>query len=239
MNPVIGITVDTSARSAAEVRGRCTPDARLWYESPFEYARAVSEAGGVPVMLPYEVERIGDYLVLCDGILLSGGDDPDTAAFGEAVHPAAKVLHPARQAFELALLAALAESRHAVLGVCLGMQWMALAAGGRLHQHLAEAPGFDAALAALHKDNDHAVALVEGVGEHPHLPASGVVHSHHHQAVADPGALRTVATAPDGVIEVIDRPGARFYVGVQWHPERTVAEPLGIGLIRAFVAASR
>ena len=57
-SPIIGITVDTSSRSATEVSERCTPDARLWYESPFEYAAAVAEAGGVPILLPYETERI-------------------------------------------------------------------------------------------------------------------------------------------------------------------------------------
>jgi len=46
------------------------------------------------------------------------------------------------------------------------------------------------------------------------------VNSRHHQAVkqAAPG-LVVSATAPDGVIEAIEDPAARFCLGVQWHPE--------------------
>ena len=46
------------------------------------------------------------------------------------------------------------------------------------------------------------------------------VNSRHHQAVkrAAPG-FQVSATAPDGVIEAIEDPAARFCLGVQWHPE--------------------
>ncbi len=47
-----------------------------------------------------------------------------------------------------------------------------------------------------------------------------MVVSYHRQAVEDPGRLRIVAVAPDGVIEATDDPTRPFYVGVQWHPER-------------------
>jgi putative glutamine amidotransferase len=46
------------------------------------------------------------------------------------------------------------------------------------------------------------------------------VNSRHHQAVkrvAD--GFEVSATAPDGVIEAMERPASRFCVAVQWHPE--------------------
>jgi putative glutamine amidotransferase len=46
------------------------------------------------------------------------------------------------------------------------------------------------------------------------------VNSRHHQAVKDLAkGFRSVATAPDGVIEAIEKPDAQFCLGVQWHPE--------------------
>ena len=46
------------------------------------------------------------------------------------------------------------------------------------------------------------------------------VNSRHHQAIRQtaPG-FEVSATAPDGVIEAIERPGSRFCLAVQWHPE--------------------
>jgi putative glutamine amidotransferase len=65
------------------------------------------------------------------------------------------------------------------------------------------------------------------------------VTSHHRQAVRDAGSMRVLAHSPDGVIEAIERPGARFQVGVQWHPERTEDPALGLGLFEALVQAAR
>ena len=227
--PIIGITCDTVAGATGE---------KWKYESPYQYARCVAQAGGIPFLLPYEAGCIGDYLRLCQGFLLSGGDDPDVTRYGDRLHPKANVMHPQRQAFESGLLAALDATSHPALGVCLGMQLMALHAGGRMHQHLPDAPGFDEGRAGSHRDAPHAISLI--TGDQPYLPRAGQVHSKHHQAVADPGRLRAIA-AHDGVIEAIDDPAnpRRFYVGVQWHPECTADEELGIGLIRRFVEACR
>ena len=236
--PIIGITCDTAAPNEVERCSGGSPRERFRYESPGTYARAVVAAGGVPVLLPYHVECIGDYLAMCDGFLLSGGDDPDTTPYGEPVHPAAKLLHPRRQEFETALLAALDAARHPVLGICLGMQMMALHHGGRLHQHLPDAPGMNPEQAAAHRGvhdivltkPDHAVLL------------PGAVDSSHHQAVAAAGNMRVVATRDarsGGVIEAIDAPqfNGRFYLGVQWHPERTASEGMGQRLIDSLVHA--
>ncbi len=242
--PVIGITVDNRDNTAASGR----------YESSIAYSRCVAQAGGLPVLLPHEPGLAKRYVLVCDGLVLTGGVDPDTRAFGQPIHPQARVMDPKRQAFELALLAACDHHPDKpVLGVCLGMQLMALRAGGQLHQYLPEVvrdPGAHAG------DRRHAIqlcvsgsALTDGPLEEP----DATVVSAHRQAVADadggvwlngaagPAAcpMRVVATAPDGVVEAIDAPDRRFYVGVQWHPERGGAGVLNQGLFDRLVATAR
>ena len=226
--PIIGITPDLYLRD-----GR--PTVRV---SPL-YAQRVQAAGGLPVILPPPTDPAADpaaqarrYAEVCDALVLSGGDDPITEPFGEPTHPAAVRVLPERQAFELPLLDAFTD--RPVLGVCLGMQYMALARGGRLDQHLPDGRLIDPATAARHWDADHPIIAEQ------HAPlVGGVSHSRHRQAVADPGSLRVAAHADDGLIEAIFDPNARFYLGVQWHPERTTSRELGQDLFDRLVAASR
>ncbi len=229
MKPIIGITCDAmrGAGDAAEAQPRCM--------SPRGYARAVAAAGGVPMLLPHTPETIPDVMERCDGIILTGGDDPDTTAFGEPVHPRATLIDPDRQAFELALLQALDDRDSPALGICLGMQLMALHHGGRLHQHLPDV--FPAEVADRHREGDHEV--IAEVADDPLLPERAVVHSRHHQAVVDAGAMRICGRSDDGVIEAVDLPDRRFYLGVQWHPERTAAPGPGMGLMRRLIDAAR
>jgi len=230
MHRRIGITCDTH---------RHGDDGTYHYDSPAAYARAVAKAGGVPVLLPCEIEHVADYVELCDGFVLTGGDDPDTRPFGEPTHPRAKVMHPMRQRFETALIAALDDTTQPVLGICWGMQLMALHAGGSLIQHLPDDVSLSAQQAELHREGDHDIVRI--VDEHDVLPARGRVHSKHHQAIGDAGSMRIVALsdqqAGGAVIEAIDRPGGRLYLGVQWHPERTAHKPLGQGLFARLIAS--
>jgi putative glutamine amidotransferase len=107
------------------------------------------------------------------------------------------------------------------------MQLMGLHAGGALDQHLPDS----LKTAADHWDHhDHPVEGELG---------SGNVHSHHRQALTDAGALRVVARAPDGVIEAVRADDRPFYLGVQWHPERTDDSKLGPGIFKELMAAAR
>lgn len=191
------------------------------------YLRAVHAAGGlgIPLMpLPGTAEDIVGRL---DGLILTGGDDPDTTAFGAEVHPQARLVDPDRQRFELELLEGVEAIRPdlPVLGVCLGMQFMGLKAGGTLDQHLPD---------HLPSAADH----WDGARHEVHGDLTGVVHSHHRQALLDAGNLEVVATAKDGVIEAIRRPERPFQLGVQWHPERTDDDAVGLDLFRRLVAAA-
>lgn len=248
--PLIGITVDNVDSSIASGK----------YESNLEYSRAVAEAGGLPILLPQEVELAEYYVSLCDGLMLTGGDDVRTEAFGVPAHPQSRCIDPQRQAFDLALLDALAKKpQRPVLGVCMGMQLMSLHAGGRMNQHL---PDTLANAVEIHQNNHpHGIvvhfadtALRDPAGRlaaerqtgeprsTPEFPSNHevadssnqTVVSSHHQAVEDAGRLRVIAHSVDGVIEAVDDPDRPYYVGVQWHPERD-AGYFNQDLIRRFV----
>jgi putative glutamine amidotransferase len=197
--PLIGISADADAE-------------RFWLRRT--YIEAVIQAGGVPVILPCRAELAGAFVQRCDGILLSGGDDPNMEHWGHVTHPKARPMNPDRQAFEIALLRALDVAPDTpALGVCLGMQLMGLHAGGTLDQH-----------GRLHR-----IECELGTGD---------VASFHRQALTDAGALRVIARSADGVIEAIRSADRPFYLGVQWHPERTKDPALGVGLIGALVKAA-
>lgn len=238
--PVIGITMDASET-----------DGRVRLSVGQAYCQSVAEAGGVPILLPPIVALIGEQLAMVDGVVFTGGGDPRMEAFGEATHPAASCMHEMRQTYEMALLEAINGRGEfgtlgrwcelPVLGICLGMQMMALNAGGRLDQHLPDT----LATASEHRGQRHAMSLDEraakvlGISQVGQGAVHGQVDSFHHQGVRDPGRLEVLARSNDGVIEAIADPRRPGYVGVQWHPERTADVTLGRELFKALVQRAR
>lgn len=222
--PIVGITADLMEVSGSP-RAVCGT----------RYAEAVARAGGIPVLLQPMPELAAAHIALCDAFVLTGGDDPRTEPFGHPTHREAKPVDPRRQEYETLLLGLLAERspEMPVLGVCLGMQMMTLCAGGTLNQHLPD----DWPTHEIHKKGTHPVR--------PAAPArtdlaitAGLVMSHHRQAVSDPGRLAVAAVAEDGLIEAVADPRRTYYLGVQWHPERTEDRSLGDGLFERLVRAA-
>jgi putative glutamine amidotransferase len=230
--PVIAITIDTS-------------DKADHYESPNSYSAAVEKAGGLPILLPYhtDLSLVGLYVDLIDGIVFSGGDDLDPALFGEARHPKAIPIDPARQTFELALLAEVEKRRVPALGICCGSQLMNVYRGGSLIQFLPDEPR---AGALEHRK------IGEQPGRHPvsvdtHSQLGEAigkdnisVNTFHKQSVRTIGrGLRVIATAPDGVIEGFEDPSMPLFAAVQWHPERLHNEPEHLAPFKLLVEKAR
>lgn len=228
MRPLIGVT------SSSDDDGR--PAARP------AYLLAVQQAGGLPVALPF-VESAGEaheLLARLDGVLLSGSDDLHSSLWGEPLHPAAKLMHSHRQRTELLLCEALLASDLPLLGICGGMQTLAVAAGGSLHQHVPDLGPHVLDHAAGADGPRHDVTVEPGTRLAALLGGRAAVNTAHHQAIARlPAGFLPAARAPDGVLEAWEMPSRRFAVGVQWHPERMPDDPGQRRLLAALVAAAR
>ena len=186
---------------------------------PQRYVEAVHAAGGRAVVIPPSAHAAEHLVAALDGLVLSGGADIDPACYGAERDPRTEESRPDRDAGELALLEAATAADLPVLGVCRGMELMCVAAGGALIQHLPDAIGSNRHRPAPGAYADHGVQMVAGTRLAGVLGATTTVPSYHHQGIGNPGSLTVSAHADDGTIEGVERPGARFALGVLWHPE--------------------
>jgi putative glutamine amidotransferase len=190
------------------------------------YLRAVSEAGGYPIVLPAIPEKCGPGLDLVSGLFLIGGGDIEARHIGKTNHPRAKFFNPLRDDFELAIIREARRRKMPMLGVCRGLQLINVALGGGLYQDIADEQGstFEHYREDLPNEPVHSVSIAPDSCLASILEStSASVNSVHHQAVRETAPeLRAVAWAPDGVIEGIEAcsPETGFILGVQWHPER-------------------
>jgi putative glutamine amidotransferase len=181
------------------------------------YSCAVDAAGADPVLVaagePFDLASFA-------GVLLTGGDDVNPALYGQARHPMTEPSDDVRDAEECRVIAGALELDLPLLGICRGQQILNVQQGGSLIQHVANV--------ALHQKRPadkgqiaHDVEIVPGTLLNE---ISGCarwdVNSRHHQAVDRVGpGLRVAARSADGIIEAVERPGKRFVLAVQWHPE--------------------
>lgn len=237
VRPVIGITTYVARASW----GIWEDDVALL---PASYLRAVSAAGGTPVLLSPDADVTAapeSVLDLLDGLLLTGGDDVDPSRYGADRHPETKGTVPERDDFELALTRGALARRLPVLGVCRGMQILNVARGGTLMQHLPDDVGHEdhRRSPGSFDDADHDVVLAAGslaaraAGEVEHGTKS-----HHHQGVASLGEgwVVTGRATLDDLPEAIEDPSCGYALGVQWHPEADPGSSVIASLVRAAAA---
>jgi len=213
------------------------------YEQPRAYADGVVRAGGLPFPVPCgDPSLAGEYLALCDGLLVAGGDfDIPPERYGEARRPGCGPSRPGRTAFEEAMAAGAVAAGIPVLGVCGGMQLLAVVRGGALHQHLPDDLGVSHEQPPPKDVPSHPVEVAPGsILARLAGPGPLQVNSTHHQAVSRPGSGMAVsARAPDGVVEAIEMDGHPFALGVQWHPEVLASrDPRQAAILRGFVLAA-
>jgi putative glutamine amidotransferase len=194
-----------------------------------DYRQSILHTGGEVRIIDPSM-AVADALAGVDGLLLTGGGDVEPARYGATPHEKLEDVDPARDEFEIGLIAAARTGDLPIFAICRGVQVLNVAAGGTLVQdipsevtgalkHSLDAPHPPYELAhEVWVEKDSLLAKLMG----DRLVGSDTceVNSRHHQAVKTVGpGYRVSATAPDGVIEAIEDPGARFCVGVQWHPE--------------------
>ncbi len=206
------------------------------------YVEAVRRAGAIPVLIPPQPENAGQLMRELDGFLLAGGDDCDPAVYGEARHATVEPMDARRQANDLALAEAARKHGVPMLGICLGLQVMNVAAGGTLIQDIDTQHDTEIRHASIPEDRArHDVIIEQGTQLASVLPAAELnVNSSHHQAIRKVGqGLRVTALAPDGIVEGLEDPRHPFYLGVQWHPEDMAGEESASALFAAFIEAAR
>lgn len=195
-----------------------------------DYRQAILHARGDARIVDTTMS-IEDALAGVDGLLLTGGEDVAPARYGETAHPTVIDIDLARDEFELGLLDLGRRRDLPIFAICRGIQVLNVAAGGTLVQdipsqvtgaldHKLTVPPHEPFSLAhevwIEKDSLLSRLMRERLNDGDTCE----VNSRHHQAVKVVGSGFVVsATAPDGVIEAIEDPAARFCLGVQWHPE--------------------
>ncbi len=227
--PIIGITVELLDQPHYEGKRR--------FQLFTDYLPCVRGAGGVPLLLPTDAppEDVAAWLDHLDGLLLTGGDDPDLRRHGgEAPNESCRPIPEEQQQTNQSLVAGAVALELPILGVCLGMQMMGLAHDAPYIQDLAGAEGHT-------KGVEHPVTSVPGSRLCSLVGAeSFAVASYHHQALAGPGDhLTPVAFSEDGTLEAVELQTHPFFLGIQWHPERLPASVASQAIFSGFVAAAR
>lgn len=195
-----------------------------------DYMAAIIRAGMLPVVLPLTDCRatLDAALNAIDGLVLSGGGDIDPKLLGEEKRPETEDIAPIRDETEFYLVRRAVEMDMPILAICRGVQVLSVALGGRMYQDIGaqysrdiEHTRMDIPAGHAHDVTVKGGTLLHGIVGRDTL----AVNSRHHQAVrAIPEGFTVCATAPDGLIEAVEKQGARFCLGVQWHPESMSAE---------------
>ncbi len=208
-----------------------------------EYAAAIRESGGEPVRL--ELTRSMG-LERFDGILLPGsGADVAPALYGQEVELETAPADELRQAMDKELLWQVDRAQIPLLAICFGLQSLNVHRGGTLVQHLSPIPVNHRAGRPVREAHSVRIEAESRLGRLAGLAASEIegrrtINSSHHQAVLATGeGLRVVArSTEDGVIEAVEDTEHRWLLGIQWHPERTFADPLSRAIFDSFVGAA-
>ncbi|MFV0461836.1 MAG: gamma-glutamyl-gamma-aminobutyrate hydrolase family protein [Nostocoides sp.] len=198
---------------------------------PVDYVRHVMAAGGVPVLLPPTGQN-GDPLALAaasvlerlDALILAGGADIESTRYGADPDRRAQEARADRDDWELALAAGAVARDLPVLGICRGMQVLAVADGGSLVQHLPDLVGHDDHSPEVGVFRTHRVSIVADTRLASILGDEVVdVPTYHHQAVLASSLAgstwRAAAWHTDGTLEAMEDRSGRFRLAVQWHPE--------------------
>ncbi len=201
-----------------------------------EYPKVIEKAGGLPVQLTRNTDPV-EIVRRLDGLVMTGGADPDPELYGEEPHPELGAVERGRDDWELALIRAALDARIPMLCVCRGAQLLNIALGGTLVQHLdsPEHAGWD----KPRIERCHTVRVSGGSRAEALYGSEVPTNSLHHQAVGRLGeGVVVTGTAEDGVVEAFEISGRPEVFAVQWHPEMLsdVVDPAFVWLVEESAA---
>lgn len=217
--PVVGITTYVDPIDRGDWRG---------VQSAFlahDYVSQIERAGGLALLIPPRVDA-DDALAVAilervDALMLAGGPDVESSRYGADPHPLVQDARPDRDNLEIALARVSRAQGLPTLGICRGMQVMAVAAGGKLEQHIPDRTATDVHSQVLGVMGAHPVRVVAGTKLATILDADVDldVPTYHHQAVASWPTYQASAWHADGTLEAMEDSTLPFRIAVQWHPE--------------------
>lgn len=187
--------------------------------------RAIEEAGGTPILIPYySTPKNTRILHLMDGLYLTGGNDIDPTLFGEEPKPHLGNITRVRDNFEIKIIRKILELEKPILAVCRGTQILNVALGGDMYQDIysqIETPILQHQQNATKSHPSHFVNIDKNSLLYQLVNETKIkVNSRHHQANRNIAkSLKISGRANDGVIEAIESTDHRFVLGLQWHPE--------------------
>ena len=241
--PIIGITSNFMADIPEAVKAGIAAPNQPWVLLADEYVQALERAGAVPVILPAHVrfEENENLFSRLDGVVLSGGNDVSPMLYGERFGEHCGMLDPKRDDYEIRLASYALERDMPLLGICRGLQVLNVAEGGALYQDLPSG-GFKShsLWSGDRNTGTHQVKILE---ESPLWEILGKdevwVNSFHHQAVRQlaPTLKAAAVSSGDSLIEGAWKPGKRFALAIQWHPEMMFESALQAKIFAAFAAA--
>lgn len=209
--PLIGLTI----------HGRNEKNA---FYTPAPYVESIRRAGGVPVLIPPGEQNVEILVNAFDGFLFTGGGDINPTLYSGENHSSIYGVDADRDLSELSLASKVLTLNIPTLAICRGMQLFTIATGGQLEVDISEKKinGVEHRLPG-YQPSTHAVKLNKGSRLYQIIGQESISSaSIHHQAVNElPKKSKSVALAPDGVIEAIEFENHPNLVLVQWHPEIT------------------
>ncbi len=238
MKPLIGISASTQEK-----------DTLGWdfHRLPRTYCDALEITGAIPIIIPNGLknETLRDLYGRLDGLLLSGGGDLDPSLYQAPPHPATERVSKLRDSTEVQLSRWAYDDNIPILGICRGIQAIAVAQGGSLLQDIPDLVGddFSHSLRSAYPPHDQHAHPIEIVADSQLAKILGVtrtgVNSLHHQAVEVlPAGFIATAHSPDGIIEAMEANDKSFNLAVQWHPEDMIqSDTLMLRLFAGLVEA--
>ena len=208
------------------------------------------QLGALPMMIPVvegTLACLPQYEKEMSGLLLVEGEDIEPSRF--AAVPAnfeyLEKTHALKDEIEVRLLRHALRKKVPVMGICRGSQMLNVVCGGTLFgdvqkekasvlSHIQPGEHYD--------DYRHPVTVIPHTPLHDWYGMPEInVNSYHHQGVLRLAPrFRSMAHAPDGLIEAFYDPKARFVVGLQFHPERMLKDYTGnLRVWEAFARAVR